>query len=85
MNDPDMRWFWMLGRAFGVLVGLATFVGCWIAAVQSWGWLLGLAFGWLPALIIAAMAGFAAWALWGLLWAVALLALMWWLIWGRHG
>jgi hypothetical protein len=85
MDDPEMRWFWILGRVFGGFVGVLTFFGCWIAAFQSWGWLLGLAFGWLPALIIAIMAGCIAWALWGLLWLFAIVGFGWWFIWGRHG
>ena len=85
MDDPVMRWFWILGKVFGGLVGLLTFVGCWIAAVQSWGWLLGLAFGWFPASIIAFMAGFIAWALWAPLWIFAALGFLWWMAWGRNG
>jgi hypothetical protein len=78
MDDPQMRWFWILGRVFGGVVGAVTFIGCWIAAIGSWGWLLGIAFGWVPALIIANMAGFIAWAMWGPLWILAFVGVLWW-------
>jgi hypothetical protein len=84
MQETIIRWFWILGRVFGGLVGLITFIGCWLAAIEQWGWLLGIAFGWIPAIIIAALAGALAWLLWAPLWAAALLALLaflaflWW-------
>ena len=37
---------------FAVVVGVVTFLGCWIYAIATYGWFLGLAFGWIPALII---------------------------------
>ncbi len=85
MDDPEMRWFWILGRVFGGVVGMAAFIGCWIAAVQSWGWLLGIPFGWVPALIIAIMAGFIAWVMWAPLWLLALIGVLWWAVFGRNG
>jgi hypothetical protein len=64
IDDPNWRWFWILGRLFGVLSAIVMFTFGWFTAVASWGWLLGLAFGWLPAAIVAAMAGLLAWFLW---------------------
>lgn len=42
----------------GYLVGLVTFVGCWIYAVVVYGWFLGIGLGWLPSFFIAVVAGF---------------------------
>lgn len=79
----DDRGFWLLGRIFGGLVGLITFIGVWVATVHSWGWILGIAFGWLPSAIIAALAGLLAWAAWPLVVLVAFGALLWWGYGGR--
>jgi hypothetical protein len=84
MKETIIRWFWIIGRVFGGLVGLITFVGCWLAAIEQWGWLLGIAFGWLPAIMIASLAGAIAWLLWAPLWVVAFLALLWWWGWGQY-
>lgn len=84
MEGQIQRWFWILGRVFGGVVGLVTFIGCWVAAVQQWGWLLGLAFGWVPAAIIGTAAGVIAWLAWAPLWVAGALALCWWVLWGQY-
>lgn len=83
MDDPEMRWFWILGRVFGVVVGLVTFLGCWIAATASWGF-LGFLLAWYPALFIGNIAGLIAWAMWGPLWILAVVGVLWWALWGRY-
>jgi len=60
----------------GVLVGIVTFFGCWIYAIDTYGWFLGLAFGWIPSAIIAFIVGALAGALWPLL-LIAVLVLAW--------
>ncbi len=71
-----LRWwvfewaFFALNKTIGLIAAAATFVGCWIYAVDSWGAFLGIAFGWIPAAIIAATAG----VLTALLWPLAALS-----------
>lgn len=49
--------------AVGYVVGLVTFIGCWIYAVFTYGWFLGVGLGWLPSIVIAIIAAY----LWPLL------------------
>jgi hypothetical protein len=40
------------------IVGVLTFVGCWIYCIASYGFLLGVGLGWLPSGIVAVIAAF---------------------------
>lgn len=42
----------------GYLVGVVTFIGCWIYAIAAFGWFLGIGLGWLPSIFIALIAAY---------------------------
>ena len=53
MNSDNM---WYVIPAF--IVGILSFAGIWLYAMNEWGFLLGILFGWMPALIGGIIAGF---------------------------
>lgn len=56
-------------KGIGFIVGVITFIGCYLYSIAAYGFLVGLGLGWLPS----AIAGFVA----GLLWPVIAVAALW--------
>jgi hypothetical protein len=47
-----------ISKGLGAIVGVLTFVACWIYCISEYGFLLGVGLGWLPAMICAYLAFF---------------------------
>jgi hypothetical protein len=58
-------------ESIALLVGVITFLACWLYAITTSGFIIGVVIGWLPDLIVAFIAG----ALWPIL---AILILIIW-------
>jgi hypothetical protein len=54
-----------IGYVFGIIAGVATFIGAWIYCAMSYGFVLGLGLGWFPSAICAGIVGWATVFLWG--------------------
>lgn len=61
------------------LVGIPTFLGCWVYAIYEYGFFLGVGLGWLPAMFIAVIFG-AIWPILLILLTLLFLALIIWLL-----
>lgn len=68
-------WFSIVGKAFGGIAWLITFIGVYIAAVDSVGWVIGIALGWIPAGLAAVLAYLVFRYLW---WAILIVGVLTW-------
>jgi hypothetical protein len=57
----------MVGFPVGWIAAAVTFVGVYVAAVNSVGWVIGIALGWIPAGIAAVIVGWLVDVLWPIL------------------
>lgn len=66
MRSATDELYLALGSMFGILLGLASFVGSWWYCVYTYGYLLGFGLGWLPSAILATIVFLALRYLWAL-------------------
>lgn len=70
-----------VGGIFGVLIGLATFLGAYIYCISTYGFLFGFGLGWIPSGILAFIIGHVVRFIWPLL--VAFVIWITWMVFAK--
>jgi hypothetical protein len=59
------KYYFVIGRALGGLIGVVAFLAAWMFLISRFGLIFGVALGWIPAAVIALIASVFARYAWG--------------------